>query len=311
MRVLFMGTPDFAVPTLEALVKDSHFEVVGVFTQPDRPKGRGNQLAAPPVKEFALQNNIPVFQPDKIRNQETYDLISNLKPEAIVVVAYGKILPKEILEIPNYGCINVHSSVLPELRGAAPIHWAIYQGKTKTGVSTMLLDEGMDTGEILLNSEREIPLHMTMGELHDQLKNDGADLLLKTLIGLESGIIKSTPQDHSKATHASLITKDHELLDWNRSAEELHNQIRAFNPWPGCYTYFQGQRIKIWKSDFELIEANGKPGEIRFESDKLQVGTGKGMLTLLEVQPQSKAKMSSIQWGRGQKFNKTSSFEAQ
>ena len=311
MRVLFMGTPDFAVPTLEALVKDSHFEVVGVFTQPDRPKGRGNQLAAPPVKEVALQNNISVFQPDKIRNQETYEMISNLKPDVIVVVAYGKILPIEILEIPPFGCINVHSSVLPELRGAAPIHWAIYQGKTRTGVSTMLLDEGMDTGDILATSEREIDPHMTMGELHDQLKIDGAELLLKTLRGLESGVVKPKAQDHLKATHASFITKEHELLDWNRSAEELHNQIRAFNPWPGCYTYFQGQRIKIWKSDFEENNRQGNLGEIRFDSDKLQVFTGKGLLTLLEVQPQSKAKMSGIQWGRGQKFDASSSFEAQ
>lgn len=308
MRVVFMGTPDFAVPTLEALQNSQEHSVVAVFTQPDRPKGRGKKIAYSPVKEVAVGYGIPCYQPERIRNNiDVMNLLQTLKPDVIVVVAYGQILPKDILSLARYGCINVHSSLLPELRGAAPIHWAIYQGKQRTGVTTMQMDEGLDTGDMLLQCEREITSEMTMGELHDLLKKDGALLLLATLQGLQDQTLKSQKQDDALSTYAPLIHKEDEVIHWDRSADEIHNQIRAFNPWPGSYTYFKGQRLKIWKTvvvpETPCLEQE-TPGFIQIEKNNVLVQTGKGRLILTEVQPQSKSKIQAIDWAHGQQINK-------
>jgi len=301
MRVIFMGTPEFAVPTLQKLANSGKHIVIEVFSQPDRPKGRGKKLAFPPVKEAALDLGLSCYQPESVRKSEVIEHIRELQPDVVVVVAYGKILPKELLEIPRYGCINVHSSLLPKYRGAAPIHWAIYNGEEESGVTTMLLDEGMDTGDILLAKTCNISDSTTMGELHDQLKEDGALLLLDTLEGIGNGTLKPVKQDETWATHAPLITKNDEVIDWKRNAEEVRNQVRAFNPWPGSYTHFRGERLKIWKANVGVnLEPLLKIGEVRVHGKNVYVGTGKGNLALLEVQPQSRAKVSAIDWARGQ-----------
>lgn len=307
-----MGTPEFAVPPLEALLESDIHEVVGIFTQPDRPKGRGQQLAQSPVKEIALKHSIPVYQPAKLRNESEIILqLEQLKLDIIVVVAYGQILPKEILSLPIHGCVNIHSSLLPKFRGAAPIHWAIYQGQKETGVSTMLLDEGMDTGPILL--QKEIPLFddTTMGEAHDLLKIEGAKLLLETLSQMSSRDLVSREQDPKKATHAPLITKEHEQVNWNRSAQDIHNQIRAFNPWPGSYSAFRNQRVKFWRSRTCLnSKFTGEIGELFVDQHQIFVQTGDGILELLEVQPQSRSKMVASDWGRGLKITSGEVFKS-
>lgn len=309
MRVVFMGTPDFAAPTLEALHASVEHSVVAVFTQPDRPKGRGKKIAYSPIKEIAIKYDLPCYQPEKIRkNEEILDILKTLQPDVIVVVAYGQILPKSILDLAPYGCINVHSSLLPELRGAAPIHWAIYQGKKETGVTTMCMDAGLDTGDILLKSKKEITPNMTMGELHDLLKIDGASLLLQTLDGLKKQTLERQKQDETLSSYAPLIHKEDEVIDWNRSARELHNQVRAFNPWPGSYTYFKGSRLKIWTTlvleDDSFSESSNPPGTVRVEKNQVIVSAGKGSLILTEVQPQSKSKIQAIDWAHGQKIAK-------
>ena len=293
-----MGTPEFAVPSLRALIEVGE-NVVAIVTQPDKPRGRGKKLTPPPVREAALKHNIPVFQPEKIKDEPFITAISNFSPDVIAVVAYGKILPKAILDIPPKGCINVHASILPKYRGAAPINWAIINGEKETGITTMLLDEGMDTGDMLLTEKVEIRDDDTASSLHDRLKYIGADLLIKTIKGIKSETIRPIPQDDSQATYAPMLKKEDGRIDWTMKAEEIKNLIRGFFPWPGAYTRWDGKQIKIFKAE---VEAGGKeePGTvINISTEGIFVATGKGILLIKELQPESKNKMTASEFVKG------------
>ena len=310
MRIVFMGTPDFAVPALRALVGGGH-DVVGVFTQPDRPAGRGKNLKPSPVKVAAEELDLPVFQPSSIKTPEGIQLLRALAPEGIIVVAYGQILSKEILQMPSTGCINVHASLLPAYRGAAPLHWAIMKGETLTGVTTMLMDEGLDTGDMLLKREVPISTEATTGEIHDVLAALGGELLIDTLCALEKGTLNSIPQT-GESNYAPLLERNHERLDWSRRANELHDQIRGLNPWPGAFATFRGENLKIWRStlsqqsdevaESEVVsmEEAVEPGQIiQIVGDGLLVQTGEGILEILEVQPAGKRSMSARDFFNG------------
>lgn len=320
MRLVFMGTPEFAVPALRALVNGGH-DVVGVFTQPDRPAGRGKSLRPSPIKIAAKELGLPVFQPAAIKTPEGVEQLRSLSPECIVVVAYGQILSKEILALPPKGCINVHASLLPAYRGAAPIHWAVMKGETHTGVTTMLMDEGLDTGDMLLKREVPISDEATTGEVHDLLAELGGALLIETLRDLEIGILTSIPQT-GQSNYAPLLSRKHERLDWTRRANELHNQIRGLNPWPGAFATFRGESLKIWRSTFfqrddTQVEAEAfsnqtelLPGQIiRIVKEGLLVQTGEGVLEILEVQPAGKRPMSARAFFNGRKGMAGEKFE--
>ncbi len=300
MRVIFMGTPDFAVPSLKTLVEAGN-DVAAVFTQPDRPAGRGKELRPSPVKETAQSLNLKVLQPERVKAVDAVQALRALKPECIVVVAYGQILSQEILYLPHWGCINVHASLLPAYRGAAPIHWAVMQGEPVTGVTTMQMDAGLDTGAMLLKAEYPIGADETTGEVHDALAALGARLLVETLAGLEKGEVKPVPQAGA-TSYASLLTREHERIQWEKEADAIHNQVRGLNPWPGAYTTFKGETIKIWKTRF--LESNtadtGTPGQVlRIEDDGITVATGGGLVKLLEVQPAGKRRMAASDFFRG------------
>lgn len=298
MRIVYMGTPDFAVPTLQALLDSSH-EVVGVFSQPDRPKGRGYKLVPPPVKELALAHGIPVYQPVKMRDGTALAALEQLKPDVIVVAAYGRILPKEILELPAYGCVNVHASLLPRYRGAGPVQWSVINGEEVTGVTTMFMGEGLDTGDILEQAQTPIGPEETAGELMDRLAAIGAQLLLHTLTLLESGKAVRTKQDESLATYAPMLQKSDGALDFSRPAKKLYDQIRGVSPWPSAYTYLDGKRLKVHKAAL-LPDQTGEPGEIR-DGKRLIVGCGEGSLELLEVQPEGGKRMRGEDFLRGRR----------
>lgn len=289
MRVVFMGTPDFAVPTLKKLIEDG-YDIVSVFTQPDKPKGRGHKMQFSPVKELALENNLEVFQPNTLKDESVINLIKEQNPEVIVVAAYGKILPEAILNIPKYGCVNVHGSLLPKYRGAAPIQWAVLNGDKVTGVTTMLMGKGLDTGDMLLKREVEIPSDETAGELFDRLSLIGADLLVETLEALKSNNIIPEKQNDAESNYASLITKALSPIDWNKSATEIHNQVRGLNPWPCASSHYGEKAIKIHRT--KVIEGSGEAGKL-FVSDKhLCVYCGKDALQLLEVQLENGKRMT-------------------
>jgi len=303
MKVVFMGTPEFAVPCLQALYQAGH-RIAAVFTQPDRPAGRGKKITASPVKILAERLGLPVYQSEKIREAPVVETIRRLAPDCIVVVAYGQILPKEILDLPQFGCINVHASLLPAYRGAAPIHWAVINGETKTGVTTMLMDEGLDTGDMLLQQEIEIPPWATTGDIHDALKDIGAEVLIKTLSGLEKNTLRPVPQPQ-EFTYAPLLKKEHERLEWSWPAEKIHNRIRGLSPWPGSFTTFRGELIKIWKSGLggriseslsglpeNAQNTNSRAGTIAaLSKDSITVLTGRGLLEIFELQPAGKKKV--------------------
>ena len=283
-----MGTPDFAVPCLERLLRDGH-EVLAVFSQPDKPQGRKMALTPPPVKQTALAHGIPVWQPEKLRgNEEVMSLLRGLAPELIVVVAYGRILPQELLELPKYGCINVHASLLPKYRGAAPIQWSILNGERETGVTTMQMDAGIDTGGMLLQEKMPISEDMTSGELFERLSGMGAETLSSTITLLEQGRLTPQTQDEAQACYAPVLTKAHSPMDWSRTARELHNQVRGLNPWPGAFTEYASKRLKIHKS--QVAE---EP-----EGFSMPCGDGK-YLVLLEVQPEGKKRMPGADFLRG------------
>ena len=315
-----MGTPDFAVPSLRALVKAGH-EVVGVFTQPDRPAGRGKKLKPSPVKVAAEELGLAVFQPDKIKTPEGIQQLRSLAPDGIIVVAYGQILSREILQMPSKGCINVHASLLPSYRGAAPIHWAVMKGETRTGVTTMLMDEGLDTGDILLKREVLISDEATTGEIHDKLAVLGGELLIDTLKELEVGSLNPIPQT-GESNYAPLLKREHERLDWSHRADELHHQIRGLNPWPGAFATFRGENLKIWRSTpflhtdkdsdaegrkFEPRTSNLEPRDMAADpgqilqvlEDSLVVQTGDGVLRVQEVQPAGKRAMTARDFFNG------------
>lgn len=299
MKIVFMGTPDFAVPCLEALINARH-DVCGVFTQPDKPKGRKQTLTPPPVKIAAEAHNIPVYQPSSLKTGEAFEILSELSPDLIVVVAYGKILPKEILELPKHGCINVHASLLPELRGAAPIQWSILNGLTETGVTTMFMDVGLDTGDMLLKKKVKIGENETCEELHDELSAAGAELLIETLTELEKGTLQRTKQNDSESTYASILTKELSPIDWTNSAQKIHNQVRGLYLWPSASTVFEGKKLKI-HSSVVTNETSNKPAGAVIKSDsELRVVCGDGcVLNLLEVQYEGGKRMKASDFLRG------------
>ncbi len=303
MRIVFMGTPDFAVDCLEALVNSSH-EVVAVFSQPDKPQGRKQILTAPEVKICAQKYGIPVFQPATLKNGSSTELLKELNPDLIVVVAYGKLIPQEILDIPQYGCVNVHGSLLPKLRGAAPIQWAVLNGEKETGVTTMQLDAGLDTGDILLTKKTEIEENETSGELFDRLKVLGAELLLETIDAILAGTLTPVKQDDSLSTYASMLDKSMSPVDWSKSALEVHNHIRGLEPWPVATANVCGRVLKLFGS--RMGNTCGKSaGEIVSAEKELEICCGDGRsVVITQVQAQGKNKMSAADFLRGNKIEK-------
>lgn len=284
MNIVFMGTPDFAVPALKKLIEN--YDVKAVFTQPDRPKGRGKKLAFSAVKEVAVEHNIPVFQPIKIRTDiEAISELKKINPDFIIVVAFGQILPKEVLQIPKYGCINLHASLLPKYRGAAPIQWAVINGEKKSGNTTMLMDVGLDTGDMLLKSETIIDDYMTGGELHDILMEDGANLLIKTIEGIVHGEIKPEAQDDSLSCYASMLNKEIAKIKWNKSADNINNLIRGLNPWPVAFTTYKDLVMKVYKAEPIIRNHNKTPGEIiEVSKNGILIACGEGMLMVKLIQ---------------------------
>lgn len=304
MRIIFMGTPDFSVPCLEALIKSDN-EVVGVFTQPDKPKGRGYELTPPPVKQCALNNNLPVFQPASMRNGEALEIINSLNADLIIVVAFGKILPKEILESVKYGCINIHASLLPKLRGAAPIQWSILNGEAETGVTSMQMDVGLDTGDMLIKKAMTIPEDMTAEELFDELSAMGAEVLIETIEALKNGELKPEKQDDSLSNYAPIITKDICPIDFTKSALEVHNKVRGLYSWPIATTVINDKKFKIHKSKILIENYSGKSGEIVDTNNRLVIMCGDGKcVEILEIQAEGKKRMDTQSFLRGQRIEK-------
>ncbi len=297
MNVVFMGTPDFAVPSLKRLEADGH-TVTLVVTQADKPKGRGRVLTPPPVKAFALERGMDVFQPAKMKDPETLARISAASPDVIVVVAFGRILPPALLELPRYGCVNVHGSLLPRWRGAAPIQWAVLSGDTEAGVTTMQMNAGLDTGDMLLKKARPLPPHRTAGELFDLLCEDGAELLSTTLRGLEAGTLTPIPQDESLACYAPMLDKRMSRIDWTASAAAVHNQVRGLNPWPSASTLYKGKILKIHTS--QVAGPTDQPPGTVISLAPLQVACGDGRaLCLLDVQAEGANRMAAADFLRG------------
>ena len=317
MKIIYMGTPDFAVEALEALASSRH-EVTAVFTQPDKPKGRGKAMQFTPVKEVALRENIPVYQPKKVRDPEVIQKIRELAPDVLVVVAFGQIIPQEILDIAPYGCINVHGSLLPKYRGAAPIQWAVIDGEKESGVTTMQMDAGLDTGDMLLKTVVPLDEKETGGSLFDKLSKAGADLLLETLDALENGTVTPQKQGESPTAYAKMLTKDMGAIDWNRPAKELERLIRGLNPWPSAFTHLNGKMLKIWDADVytkEQAEAEfpeystdfkgAEPGQIAAVlPHTFFIGCGKDLLKVNEVQAEGKKRMTSDAFLRGSRLEK-------
>lgn len=298
-NIIFMGTPDFAVPCLDKLHKN--YNVTAVITQPDRPKGRGQHLAKSPVKIYAEAHNLPVYQPEKIKTPEFTAKLRQMQPDLIIVVAFGQILSQEILDIPQFGCINVHASLLPRWRGAAPIHWSIIGGDTVTGVTTMYMDAGLDTGDMILKAETPIAPDMTTAQLHDKLMMQGADLLIETIRSIENGTVSREKQDDTLSCYAKMLNNDNCRIDWTKSACDIHNLVRGLNSWPIAYTTLNGKKFKIWQTKIADVDASGKiPGQIIGLTKKsIIVAAGSGAVELLEIQPPNKAKMPASSYING------------
>lgn len=302
MNVIFMGTPEFAVPTLKKLYEKGH-NIQLVVTQPDKPSGRGKKLKKSEVKETAEQLNIPVFQPDKIKKPENIEELKKYNPDVIVVVAYGQILNKEILNMPKYGCINVHASLLPKLRGAAPLNWAIINGEDHTGVTTMKMDVGLDTGDMLLKSEVEIDENMNVGELHDILMEKGAELLIETLEKIEKNELTPHMQDDSLSNYAPMFNNENRKIDWNKSAKQIHDLVRGLSPWPTAYFTMEDKQVKVYESTYSNERINHVPGYvIKADNEGIFVTTGNGIVILKEIQMPGKNKMKVEAYLRGNKF---------
>ena len=299
MRIAFMGTPDFSVPCLRALIESKH-DVVGVFCQPDKPVGRKQILTPPPVKELAVQYDIPVLQPATLRNGAGLALLQELRPDLVIVVAYGKILPQDFLDYPKYGCVNVPASLLPKDRGASPIHWAILNGDIETGVTTMQMDAGMDTGDILRVEKLPIDIDDTAEDLFEKLSELGAKTMLATIEDIESGNAHPVPQDHSKATTVGLLTKELGNVDWTKPALQIHNQIRGLYSWPGAYTFLDGTMLKLHKSSLTTEKSGKAPGTVVQAKDRLLVCCGDGLcVDLQEIQLVGKKRMAAADFLRG------------
>ena len=306
MRLIYMGTPQFAVPPLQALADAGH-KILGVATRMDKPAGRGRALAAPPVKLAAQEMGLNVFQPKRVRDPEFIETLRKISPDVIVVAAYGQILPKDILNLPKYGCINIHASLLPKYRGAAPINWAIINGETETGNTIMRMDEGMDTGDILMQESIHISPKDTAGMLIDRLSRLGARLITEALPLIEAGTLAPKKQDASQATLAPLLKKEAGLIHWDLSAGEIHNRVRGFNPWPGAYTFLDEKLVKILEA--EAVVGSGEPGVIYLnEQQQLDIGTGKDMLRILRLQPEGKKPMTAEEFLRGHRDVKGKKF---
>lgn len=302
MNVIFMGTPEFAVPTLKKLHENGH-DIKLVVTQPDKPFGRGKKLKKSEVKEAAEELQLPIFQPDKIKIQENIEILKSYNPEVIVVVAYGQILSKEILMMPKYGCINVHASLLPKLRGAAPLNWAIINGETITGVTTMQMDVGLDTGDMLLKSEVEIDENMNVGELHDILMHEGADILIETLNKLEKNEIIPQKQDNSISSYASMLNNENRKINWKLTAKNIHNLIRGLSPWPTAYFTIDDKIVKVYKSSCTNENSDYEPGYvIKACNEGIFVKAKDGIVILKEIQMPGKNKMTVEAYLRGNKF---------
>lgn len=305
MRIVFMGTPAFAVPSLDALIQSKH-TVIGIVTQPDRPKGRGQALVPPPIKQVAEQHGLACIQPEKMKAPEVEETLRAWQPDVIAVAAFGRILRKNILTLPPLGCVNVHASLLPKFRGAAPIQWAVMQGEQETGVTTMLMDEGMDTGAILLQKRIPIDPQETPLELSPRLAQLGAALLVETLDRLEQGTLTPQPQDHDKATMAPLLTKEDGLIVWSWPAETIVNRILGLIPWPGSYTYLEGERLMVWRAQVEQGSSSSGdpsapvPGTV-LSADKttIRVVAGRGIVAITEVQPPNRKRMTAEQFLAG------------
>ena len=299
MRTIFMGTPDFALPSLRALIQHHHIPIA-VVTQRDRPKGRGHRSSPPPVKVAAEASGIPVLQPEKMNEDGFLQKLRDLNPDLIIVVAYGKILPLEVLNLPKFGCVNVHASLLPKYRGAAPIAWAIIHGETQTGVTTMRMDRGLDTGNIYRSETVLITPIDTAGTLSERLSEIGADLLLKTIDGIEKGSITSIPQDHSQATEAPLLRKENGEIDWSHPAERIAGLVRGLDPWPGAYTFYEDELWKLWKVSIKDAVGQEKTGEIiQVDPDCIGIATGRGIIFIHELQPANAKRMSARQYLAG------------
>lgn len=302
MKLIFMGTPEFAVPALKALNDNGH-EIKLVVTQPDKPSGRGKKLKKSEVKEAAEELGLPVFQPDKIKKQENIEVMKSYNPDVIIVVAYGQILNKEILELPRYGCINVHASLLPELRGAAPLNWAIINGKTHTGVTTMKMDAGLDTGDMLLKAKVEIDEEMNAGGLHDILMNTGASLLIETLDKLERNELVPEKQQDSLSSYAPMFNNENRKISWSSSAKNIHNLIRGLSPWPTAYFTMDDKTVKVYESKYTNEKTNYQPGYvIKADNDGIYVAASDGVIILKEIQMPGKNKMKTDAYLRGNKF---------
>lgn len=316
MRIVFMGTPAFAVPSLQALVQAT-YKVVGVVTQPDRPKGRGQAMEPPPVKVWALARGLPVIQPTRMKDPDFLRQLSEWHPDLIAVTAFGRILPKAILDLPPLGCVNVHGSLLPKYRGAAPIQWALIQGESETGITTMFMDEGMDTGNMLLRQPVAIEPDETAAELADRLAKVGGALLVETLHRLEAQSVTAQPQDHTQATYAPLLKKEDGVIDWSQSSTDIANRIRGLCPWPGSYTFYQQQRLIIWKGRVagreEPVGSDGQPPGtvLAVGPTSFWVATGDGGVEVLEVQPANKKRMSVEHFLQGHALHVNEVFGAQ
>ena len=297
MKIIFMGTPDFSVGTLEALIAAGH-EITLVVSQPDKPKGRGHELQPTPVKE-ALKHGLPVYQPKKVRDPEVIGKLRETEADVIVVIAFGQIIPKAILEMKQYGCINVHASLLPKYRGAAPIQWAVIDGEKESGVTTMMMDVGLDTGDML--EQKAIPLDEkeTGGSLFDKLSALGGSMILSTLKGLEDGTITRTPQGESETSYAKMLTKEMGHIDWTKDAASIERLVRGLNPWPSAYTSYAGKTMKIWAADVADLPGERTPGKIHVTKNQLFVETGDGVLDVKELQLEGKKRMDTASFLRG------------
>ena len=304
MRVVFMGTPDFAVATLEDIINAGHI-VEAVVTQPDKPKGRGGAVAMSPVKETALEHGIEVLQPVKVKNDnEFYERMKQIDPDVIVVVAFGQILPDSILELPKYGCINVHASLLPAYRGAAPIQWAVIDGLEETGVTTMQMDHGLDTGDIIMQSRIRLDAKETGGSLFDRLSSEGGRLLVKTLEAVENGTATRTKQDDSLSNYAKMLTKSLGNIDFNEGAVNIERLIRGLNPWPSAYTHLGNKTLKVWKARVDTEKkTEAQPGEVvSSDASGIAVATGEGLLVMEEIQLEGKKRMCVADFLRGREI---------
>lgn len=299
MKMIFMGTPDFAVPALKALAEQGH-QVIAVVTQPDKPKGRGKAVQMTPVKEAALELNIPVYQPVKVREEGFLQQLEAMEPEVIVVAAFGQILPQRLLDIPKYGCINIHASLLPKYRGAAPIQWVIIDGEKETGITTMQMNAGLDTGDMLEKAVVPIDPEETGGSLHDKLSAAGGKLILSTLDKLEKGQLVPVPQTEENTCYAKMLDKALGKIDWNQDAQRIERLIRGLNPWPSAYTGLEGKTLKLWQAKVVEEDYPGQPGQVvKAGKNELLVKTGKGTLSVLSLQLEGKKRMDTGAFLRG------------